>query len=160
MSGEQAMNDWKLPWEGGCRCGEVRFRVTGAPLLGVACHCAGCQRMTGSAFALSLGLRPADFEITQGEPVLGGVGQPPMHYHCPSCKSWMFTKPPALPTFMNLRPSMLDDHAWFAPLAEVWTSEGFAWAKTGAPHSYPTMPSAEGFGELMAEYAEKAVRPA
>ena len=27
------MDDWKLPWEGGCRCGEVRFRVTSPPFL-------------------------------------------------------------------------------------------------------------------------------
>jgi len=26
-------DDWKLPWEGGRRCGEVRFRVTTPPLL-------------------------------------------------------------------------------------------------------------------------------
>ena len=32
------MDDWKLPWEGGCRCGEVRFRVTAPPLLSAACH--------------------------------------------------------------------------------------------------------------------------
>ncbi len=31
------MDDWKLPWEGGCRCGNVRLRVTAPPLLAMAC---------------------------------------------------------------------------------------------------------------------------
>ena len=26
------MRDWKLPWDGGCRCGKVRFRVSAEPL--------------------------------------------------------------------------------------------------------------------------------
>src|ERR1700722_10540411 len=100
---EPAMdNDWKLPWEGGCRCGAVRFRVTTPPMLSSACHCTGCQRMTASAYTLSLSLRRDGFEITQGAPVLGGTRNPPMHYHCPECKSWMFTQPPDLDWFMNL----------------------------------------------------------
>jgi hypothetical protein len=35
------MSDWKLPWEGGCLCGEIRFRVGAPPLLTMACHCRG-----------------------------------------------------------------------------------------------------------------------
>jgi hypothetical protein len=38
---------------GRCRCGQVQFEVESAPLITMACHCTGCQRMTGSAFALS-----------------------------------------------------------------------------------------------------------
>src|SRR3546814_16148897 len=49
-----AMTDWKLPWDGGCRCGRTRFRVSAPPLLAEACHCTGCQRMTASAYSLSL----------------------------------------------------------------------------------------------------------
>ena len=43
---------WKLPWNGGCRCGAVRLRVTKPPLLAAACHCTGCQSMSASAFSL------------------------------------------------------------------------------------------------------------
>ena len=38
---------------GSCRCGKVGISVTGAPMLTMACHCSGCQRMTASAFSLS-----------------------------------------------------------------------------------------------------------
>jgi len=153
------MEDWKLPWNGGCRCGRVRFRVTQPPMLAVACHCAGCQRMSASAFSLSLSLNVAGFEITQGEPVLGGLQQEPKHYHCPFCKSWMFTKPSSMPWFMNLRATMLDDPAWVVPFVEVYRGEGFAWAATGAKHSFETIASQEQFGALIQAYAEEGARP-
>ena len=36
--------------EGGCLCGQVRFRTTQAPLRTIACHCTFCQRVTGSSY--------------------------------------------------------------------------------------------------------------
>ena len=35
------MSDWNLPWEGGCRCGQVRFRISQPPLLYPYWHQAG-----------------------------------------------------------------------------------------------------------------------
>ena len=155
------MADWKLPWEGGCRCGGVRFRVTAPPLIAIACHCAGCQRMTASAYALTLTLQTEGFEVTQGEPVLGGMRAEPKHYHCPDCKSWMFTKPSSLPWMVNLRPTMLDDHSWYRPFVDLFRGEGYAWAVTGAEHSYETGPTTDAeFGPLTAAYAERGARPA
>lgn len=36
--------------EGGCLCGQVRFKTSQAPLRTMACHCTFCQRVTGSSF--------------------------------------------------------------------------------------------------------------
>jgi len=70
------MDEWSLPWEGGCRCGEVRIRVTRPPLLTGACHCAGCQRMSASAFSLTVTLPSDGFELVAGAPVPGGAQGP------------------------------------------------------------------------------------
>jgi hypothetical protein len=152
-------DDWNLPWEGGCRCGEVRVRVTRPPRLSMVCHCAGCQRMSASAYSLSLALHADGFEVIQGEPVLGGRRMEPKHYHCPACKSWMFTKPTAIPGLVNLRATMLDDHAWVVPYVELFRGEGFPWAGTGARHSYETGPGDAAFPALIAEFAEHGTRP-
>lgn len=154
------MDDWKLPWEGGCRCGEVRIRVTKPPLLTGACHCTGCQRMTASAYSLSVTLPSDGFEVIAGEPVIGGLRGPVSHHHhCPQCLSWMFTRVEGMDWFVNLRASVLDDHGWFEPFVELWTDEGLPWAKTGSRRSYATVPEMAEFETLMAAYAAEAARP-
>ncbi len=152
------MDDWKLPWAGGCRCGQTRIEVTAPPLITMACHCTGCQRMSASAFSLTVVVPEAGFAVTQGEPVIGGLHGEVRHYFCPHCLSWMFTRPPGM-DIVNIRPSMLDDHGWYEPFAEVWTSEGLPWATTPAKHSFPTQPGMEEFEPLVAEFAKAGKRP-
>jgi hypothetical protein len=152
-------DEWKLPWVGGCRCGELRFRVTAPPFLSSACHCTGCQRMTSSAFTLSLSIPRDGFEVIQGEPVLGGVGDPAIHYHCPRCKSWVFTRPVEPAMFVNIRTAMLDAPGWARPFVELCRGEGFAWVATGAKHSYDATPEEADWPRLVAAYASEGARP-
>ena len=42
------------PYDGGCLCGLIRYRLTDEPLTLYACHCTDRQRETGSAFGLSM----------------------------------------------------------------------------------------------------------
>jgi len=153
------MNEWKLPWDGGCRCGQTRIRVSAPPLLTAACHCTGCQRMSASAFSLSLGVPSEGFQVIQGEPVIGGLHGPTGHYFCPRCMSWMFTRPEGMNEFVNLRPTMLDEHGWVAPFIEVWTQEKLPWANTPAVHSYATQPAFADYPKLLEEFARNGSRP-
>jgi hypothetical protein len=154
------MADWKLPWEGGCRCGAVRVRVTQPPILTSACHCTGCQTMSASAYSLTVTVPAEGFEVIGGTPVIGGLhGEQVHHHHCDHCKSWVFTRVDGLDFFVNLRATMLDEHRWFAPFVEFWTDERLPWAETGAPHSFGTVPDLDGFQPLIAEFAEKGARP-
>ena len=149
----------KLPWEGGCRCGRVRFKVSAQPLLTMACHCTGCQRMTASAFSLSVAIPSEGFEVTEGEPVIGGLHGATRHYFCPYCLSWMFTRPEGMDWFVNLRATMLEDASWFTPFIETWTSEKLPWATTPAVHSYAAVPALEDYEVLLQEYASGAPKP-
>jgi hypothetical protein len=54
------------PREGGCACGAVRYRTTGAPLRTSICHCKSCQRRTGSAFGVNVYFKDDEFQITRG----------------------------------------------------------------------------------------------
>jgi hypothetical protein len=154
------MDEWKLPWEGGCRCGAVRVRVTAPPLLASACHCTGCQKMSASAFSLTLAIPADGFQVVAGETVIGGIRGPQIHHHhCDRCKSWVFTRVDGLDFFVNLRATMLDDHGWFVPFVEVYTSEKLPWAATGAVHSFATQPEMDGYQALVADYGARGARP-
>ena len=151
-------HDWRLPWDGGCRCGRVRIRVTAPPLVTMACHCRGCQRMSSSAFSLSAAIPAEGFAVTEGEPVVGGLHGATRHFFCGRCMSWMFTRPEGMDWFVNLRPTMLDDPSWFEPLVETYVAEKLAWAVTGAPHGFATVPEEGAFPALIAEYAARGPR--
>ncbi|GLU31737.1 aldehyde-activating protein [Trinickia caryophylli] len=154
------MDEWKLPWQGGCRCGRLRFEITAPPLLTMACHCTGCQKMSASAFSLSMAIPENGFRVTAGEPVTGGIhGEQIHHRHCDWCKSWVFTELEPSMGFVNVRPSMLDDSSWFVPYMETYTSEALPWAKTGAAHSFAKFPSMDDYGPLVGSFAGHGARP-
>lgn len=75
------------------------------------------------------------------------------HFFCEYCKSWMFTRPAALPQIVNVRPSMFDDHAWFRPFMETFTANKLPWAITGALHSFEAFPRDEDYMPLVQAFA-------
>jgi hypothetical protein len=127
--------------------------INAPPLMTAACHCTGCQRMTGSAFSLTLMIPSQGFSVTKGEPVIGGLRGPTRHYFCPHCMSWMFTRPEGFDAFVNVRATLLDDPSGFVPFIETMTSEKLAWANTPAMHSFGKFPPPDRYQELTEQYA-------
>ena len=146
------MGKLTVPQEGGCRCGQVRLKISAPPILTMACHCTGCQKMSSSAYSLSAAIPADGFEVIAGEPVIGGLHGASRHYFCPHCLTWMFTRPEGMDWFVNLRPTMLDDTQGIAPFIETFTSEKLPFAETGAVHSYETFPPVEAYEGLVQEF--------
>lgn len=144
--------------EGTCRCGQVRFEVSAPPVITSACHCRGCQRMTSSAYSLTAIFPDTAFTVTAGEPVKGGLQGPDLdHFFCPTCKTWMFTRSPALEGLVNVRPTLLEERVWTRPFMETMTCEKLSWVETPARHSYEGFPSPEEFQPLLEEFARHRV---
>lgn len=140
--------------EGGCRCDRLRIRVTEPPMITGACHCRGCQRMSSSAFSLTATFQSSAFEVTKGEPVLGGLkGEEVQHSFCPECMTWVFTRPTFLPHIVNVRATMFDDATWFAPFMETYTQAKLPSVSTGAVRSFGAFPEMQDYATLIAEYA-------
>jgi len=82
--------DETLPFEGGCTCSFVRYRMTTQPLFVHCCHCRWCQRETGAAFALNAMIEADRVELLQGvvdivaTPTNSGAGQ--KIARCPRCR--------------------------------------------------------------------------
>ena len=78
------------PFDGGCTCRSVRYRMTSAPLFVHCCHCRWCQRETGTAFALNAMIEAERVELLAGEPEMvdtpsnSGKGQ--KIWRCPKCR--------------------------------------------------------------------------
>ncbi len=142
-----------LPLDGSCRCGATRFRATQAPLITSACHCSGCRKMSSSAYSLSALFAAEAFEVTEGTTVPGGLGPASGHRFCPSCLTWMFTQPPALEGYVNVRAPLFDDTGWIRPFIETCVREKLPFAESGAARSFEWFPDMGGFTDLMTDYA-------
>ena len=150
------MSQPNLPMEGACRCGRVRIRISAPPMLTMACHCTGCQRMSGSAYSLSAAIPTAGFAVTEGEPVVAGATPEAGHHFCPDCMTWMFTRPQGIDFFVNVRPTMLEETGWYSPFIETFTSEKLEWATTPTVHNYDKFPPMEDYERLLGDYAARS----
>jgi hypothetical protein len=84
--------------------------------------------MSASAFSLSIAVPADGFEVTAGAAILGGLNRD-MHYFCPDCMSWMFTRPNGIDWFVNVRVPLLEDHHWVEPFVETYTAEKLSLGK-------------------------------
>ncbi len=77
-------------FDGGCACGEVRYRLTSRPMFVHCCHCRWCQRESGGAFALNAMIEADRVVLLRGAPDLvptpseSGKGQ--KFWRCPTCR--------------------------------------------------------------------------
>ncbi|TMA32794.1 MAG: GFA family protein [Deltaproteobacteria bacterium] len=154
------VEDWKLPWQAACLCGRVKMRVTAPPIISMACHCRGCQKLTSGPYSLTLMLPEAGFVVVEGETVLGGMHRAEVrHHYCAHCKSWLYTAADVLAGRVNFRSTMLEDPSWVLPFVEAMTAEKLPAVVTGATRSYPGFPPLGDYEMLIEAYAREGARP-
>ncbi|MBV9964114.1 MAG: GFA family protein, partial [Alphaproteobacteria bacterium] len=113
-----------IPAEGGCQCGEIRYRLIGQPIFLGVCHCTDCKQQSGSAFGMSLRMRKADVELLQGAPKQWTArpdnGNPKICVFCGTCGTRLWNGPGPLGN-LSVKPGTLDDPSQLAPRYEGWT---------------------------------------
>ena len=76
--------------DGGCACGQLRYRLCSKPMFVHCCHCRDCQRQTGSAFVLNALIETDRVAILSGATEAIQVptesGRPHVIYRCEACK--------------------------------------------------------------------------
>jgi hypothetical protein len=119
------------PYDGGCLCGAVRYRLAEEPLTLYACHCTDCQRYTGSSFGLSMVVLTEALRILQGEPkayVSAAPGERERRgKFCGDCATRLWGEPVRFPQIAVLRPGTLDDTTWLDPVAHIWMRSAQPW---------------------------------
>lgn len=76
---------------GACLCGGVRYEAeVDPPTVGI-CHCTDCQRLTGSAYRVTVPALPGRFRLLAGETKcyrkIGDHGRPSDQHFCGTCGS-------------------------------------------------------------------------
>ena len=118
---------------GGCDCGELRYRMTSAPLIVHCCHCRWCQRETGTAFALNAMIESERVELLKGEPILidtpseSGKGQ--LIARCPSCHIAIWSHYALGTSLRFVRVGSLDDPDRLPPDVHIYTASKQPWVQ-------------------------------
>jgi hypothetical protein len=119
-----------FPCQGGCSCGEIRFRLASEPLFTHCCHCLNCQRQTGSAFVINLLIEADRVEVLAGEPrpveVPRDDGSTQRIFRCPTCQVAVFSQY-SRPDVLFVRGGTLDDPAAVAPDVHIFTRSKLGW---------------------------------
>ena len=120
-------------FDGGCDCGEVRYRMIAAPLFVHCCHCRWCQRETGSAFALNALVESDRVELLAGEPEIvdtpssSGKGQ--WIARCPKCRIavWSTYAMAVGDRIRFIRVGTLDEPGRLPPDIHIFTASKQPW---------------------------------
>jgi hypothetical protein len=124
--------------EGGCACGEVRYRLTSEPLFVHCCHCLNCQRQTGSAFVINVMIETERVELLAGEPQIVSVprsgGKMQKIWRCPTCQIAVYSQY-TTPRIRFVRAGTLDDPSAVAPDVHIFTRSKVPWVQL--PDSVP-----------------------
>lgn len=126
--------------DGGCTCGEVRYRMTARPMIVHCCHCTWCQRETGTAFALNALIEAERVEMLQGNvemvvtPSQSGMGQ--KISRCPRCRVALWSnyalKGGIDDLVFFIRVGTLDDPGHFPPDVHIFTKSKQPWFELSA----------------------------
>jgi len=118
---------------GRCLCGSVTYRVEAEPVWQGVCHCALCQRQTGTAFSVIVGV-PSNALTVEGDTLASfkteseGYESTTERRFCSACGSPIFSTIEAMQGVAFLKAGTIDDMSWFEPTAEIWTRSAQSWA--------------------------------
>lgn len=120
--------------EGGCTCGHVRYQVLSSPMIVHGCHCRGCQKNSGSAFAVNALFEADEVTLVSGSieeisvPTPSGTGQDISR--CSKCKVavWSNYNMGGLRKYIRfVRVGTLDDPDQFPPDVHIYTMSKQPW---------------------------------
>ena len=125
------------PFDGGCTCRYVRYRMSTKPLFVHCCHCRWCQRETGSAFALNALIEADRVQLLHGEvevvdtPSASGRGQ--KISRCPKCRIAVWSNYGGSGDRVRfVRVGTLDEPDRLPPDIHIYTASKQPWVKLPA----------------------------
>lgn len=120
------------PFDGGCDCRAVRYRMASRPMFVHCCHCRWCQRETGASFALNALIESDRVTLLQGEPEIvdtpsnSGKGQ--KIARCPKCRIALWSNYGGGGDAIRfIRVGTLDDPDAFPPDIHIFTASKQPW---------------------------------
>ena len=112
--------------EGGCRCGQVRYRTEAAPFNQTICHCLDCRRSAGAPMVAWFTVPPDTLAFT-GEPRIHASSPGITRGFCPNCGTTLTYQ--RRPDEIDVTTASLDQPDDHPPVDHTMTAGQLSWVK-------------------------------
>jgi hypothetical protein len=119
--------------EGGCLCGAVRYRASGASGHPTLCHCRSCRRASGAPVVAWVTFPRGAFAFVKGTPVRYRSSPPVLRSFCGACGTPLTYEHADFPDGVDVTTASLDDPERFPPADHTWTSHHLSWLPLSDP---------------------------
>lgn len=116
--------------EGGCLCGEVRYRVSGEIIDAGYCHCRICQRASGAPVVAWFTVPVGAFSYLQGMPSVFRSSAQSQREFCGGCGTQLVFRRSEGPVTADVTIASLDDPSLVRPEYHIWRESRIRWFET------------------------------
>lgn len=117
--------------EGGCLCGEIRYRVPGGVSNSMICHCASCRRAAAAPVIAWITVASSEFAIVHGRPVEFRSSPGVTRSFCGSCGCPLTYRHADRASEVDVTTCSLDAPERFPPTHHSWLVDDLAWVQFG-----------------------------
>ncbi len=117
---------------GSCHCAAITYEAEVDPTTAAICHCTDCQKLTGTAFRVSIRSIPGTFRLLTGVPrtytKTAESGNKREQAFCEHCGSPIYAATPGPePRTYNLRAGTIDQREQLRPKVQIWSRSRVSW---------------------------------
>jgi hypothetical protein len=135
--------------QGGCLCGQVRFRIEAEPVSAARCYCQTCQKLSGGGHTENITFRADAVQVTGAYATFVWTGDKDgtvTTCFCPTCGSPLFGNGAHAPEYRFVRVGALDDPSVYEPRLMVFARSRQSWDNGGeGVPAFETTPPREGW---------------
>lgn len=118
---------------GSCLCGTVTYSSQAEPAMIAVCHCADCQKQSGSPFSVNVLVPTAELDIkgdSLSQYVINGhSGKTVTRNFCNRCGSPISTELEGFDNLAAVKSGTLHDSSWVEPTVQIWCDSKQSWGQ-------------------------------
>ena len=115
--------------EGGCLCGDIRYRVVGTAFDSDYCHCRICQKSVGSVVVTWMDFKQEQVEWLGGKPAEYASSEHVRRGFCRICGCSISFRDQRYPEYLTLSTATLDNPNLVSPNYHIYTDSQPTWLK-------------------------------
>ncbi len=127
MSAQAPGPDPHPPHDGGCACGQLRFRALAPPLETGYCHCRVCQRTTGAPVLAYVSFPLGSFRYTAGTPARYASSTIGEREFCERCGTQIAFRRRVGALTVDVNVGAMDVPANYPPTRHIWCESAIPW---------------------------------